>query len=135
MFQIDDMQVLVSQANLKSPLSNSNLKKIIVELNALENKEYKNCHFLLLDARAVAGINHLKACIHYGLQAFKQKNNLAKTINAEILVYLSGYRQISRAIELVGLNDTSKEIIFVVISPNLKNCSDFNLTPSLIRYR
>ncbi len=118
MILLDSHQIEISLATFTKKISSEQIIEIVKEL-ALEEKRLPNNNYLLIiDSGSVAGFQHLKACVHFSLQAFKQKNNLAKTLNTEILLYLSGYRQISKAIEKVGLNVESKEAITIHIKLN-----------------
>ncbi len=119
MILLDSHQIEISLATFTKKFSSNQIIEMIKELARAEKKLLdKHNYLLIIDSGSVAGFQHLKACIHYSLQAFKQKNNLAKTLNTEILLYLSGYRQISKAIEKVGLNIESKEVITLHIKLN-----------------
>ncbi len=119
MILLGSHHIEISLATFTKKISNDQIVEIVKKL-ILEEKKMLGDHnyLLIIDSGSVAGFQHLKACIHYSLQAFKQKNNLAKTLNTEILLYLSGYRQISKAIEKVGLNIESKEVITLHIKSN-----------------
>jgi tRNA threonylcarbamoyladenosine modification (KEOPS) complex Cgi121 subunit len=110
---LDSYQLEISHVTLTQKLSSVKIGEIIKTLTAEEKKLPINNHLLIIDAGAIAGIRHLKACIHFSIQSFAQKENLAKNLNTEILLYLSGYRQISKAIKKIGLNSASKEIITI----------------------
>ena len=119
MIMLDSYIIEISLATFTKKISNDQIIEIVKKLTLEEKKLLdKHSYLLIIDSGSVAGFQHLKACIHYSLQAFKQKNNLAKTLNTEILLYLSGYRQISKAIEKVGLNKESKEVITLHIKLN-----------------
>ena len=128
MYTFDPYQLEISLATLTQELSNDKIGEIVKTLTAKEKKLPENNHLLIFDAGGIAGIRHLNACIHYSIQSFVQKENLAKNLNTEILLYLSGYRQISKAIKKIGLNTTSKEIITIHLRlyKNAKDDSFFN---------
>ena len=114
MFTLDSYQIQISSAIIDS-ITSKKIQKIVKILLQEEKKLAKENHLMIIDAGGIAGIRHLKACIHYSLQSFQEKTNLAKSLNTEILLYLSGYRQISKAIEKIGLNEDSKEILCIHI--------------------
>ncbi|MHA1556350.1 MAG: KEOPS complex subunit Cgi121 [Candidatus Heimdallarchaeota archaeon] len=118
MILLDSHQIEISLATFTKKISSEQINQIVKELTLEERKLPNNNYLLIIDSGSVAGFRHLKACVHFSLQAFKQKNNLAKTLNTEILLYLSGYRQISKAIKKVGLNVESKEAITIHIKLN-----------------
>jgi KEOPS complex subunit Cgi121 len=87
----------------------------------IQEKKFKpKSAIMLIDAQAVAGIKHLKACILNSIKAFTQKNQISKSLNVEILLYLSGYRQISKAIERIGISTKTKKIICIQITKQKK---------------
>ncbi|NPE06982.1 MAG: hypothetical protein GNW80_01760 [Asgard group archaeon] len=117
MFLIENYNVKVSRISIVQKLSQSKVDKLLDEINQAEQKKKKKCEFLIIDAEAVAGLLHLKACIHYSIKAFQQKNNIANSLKTEILLYLSGYRQISKAISKIGINPKSTDFLFIQILP------------------
>lgn len=128
MILLDSHQIEISLATFTKKISSEQIIEIVKELTLEEKKLLsKQNYLLIIDSGSVAGFQHLKACIHYSLQSFQQKNNLGKTLNTEILLYLSGYRQISKAIKKVGLNTASKEVITLHIK---LNHAEGNHTPS-----
>ncbi|HUU76935.1 MAG TPA: KEOPS complex subunit Cgi121 [candidate division Zixibacteria bacterium] len=120
MHQIEDYFVIVSQASLNQKFSEKMIKELVSKLNVHEKELHTGNVLLIIDAIAIAGITHLKACILNALHAFKQKTNITKAINTEILLYISGYRQISRAIKEVGMNVNSEDLITIQLIPKSK---------------
>ena len=70
----------------------------------------------VVDARYVAGCRHLLFATLGAIHAFSVGSNISQTLAMEILLYVSGQRQIQRAIELVGVGKTSKNVGLVVVS-------------------
>lgn len=66
----------------------------------------------LIDLSLVAGKGHIEFAIEQAERAFTRKTNISDDIFVEILVRMSGQRQIKRAIELFGLKD-SREIAMI----------------------
>lgn len=126
MFEILDHNVIVSTTEISSSLTKDSINNLVGELLSQEKKFKPKSAILFIDAQAVAGINHLKACILNSLKGFTQKNNISNSINVEILLYLSGYRQISKAIERCGLSKKTHVIICVQITKKelLENSSE-----------
>lgn len=120
MHQIEDYFVIISQTSLNQKISEEMIKELISNLNTHEKESHIGNVLLIIDATAIAGITHLKACILNALHAFKQKTNITKAINTEILLYISGYRQISRAIKEVGMNVNSEDLITIQLIPKSK---------------
>ncbi|MCF2144117.1 MAG: hypothetical protein K9W42_10480 [Candidatus Heimdallarchaeota archaeon] len=110
---MDDHQVIVSSVRLLKPLSSKQVTTIISNLTREQKHQEQVTVLLLLDKDAVAGMLHLKACIHFALRSFTQQINIAKKIDAEIMLYLAGVRQINKAIPLVGISEKTRELLLV----------------------
>ncbi|HUT80963.1 MAG TPA: KEOPS complex subunit Cgi121 [Candidatus Bathyarchaeia archaeon] len=117
--QINEFTIIISQAILSKPLTNDLVKSILEKQRAIENKLPKDHSLLIINSDAIASVKHLLACILYAIKAFEQQNNLAKSLAAEIILYLSGYRQISKAFQEVGLTPETQNIAFVQITKDI----------------
>ncbi|TET31507.1 MAG: hypothetical protein E3J70_01975 [Candidatus Heimdallarchaeota archaeon] len=129
MQEIEQHKVIISQASLKRSLVKNEIDKLVAELNSEEKKLAANHTLLIFDAEAAAGIIHLKACIRFAIKSFKDNTNIAKNLNAEIMLYLSGNRQISKAFPKVGITSSTKKMLMLQIvnfSTNLKEINQFN---------
>lgn len=73
-------------------------------------KELTPIPIQLFDADCVVGRLHLFLASLNALKAFKQGQNISGTLEVESLLYVSGQRQISRAIEMVGLRPNTSKI-------------------------
>lgn len=69
----------------------------------------------LLDADAVYSVRHLESAILHAERAFSQGRNAAKGLGAEVLLYLSGERQVSRALERAGLKPGLERVVVLAI--------------------
>ncbi|MGB8779516.1 MAG: KEOPS complex subunit Cgi121 [Candidatus Bathyarchaeia archaeon] len=67
------------------------------------------------DARRVATWQHLFFAALNALTAFKNKENISKTLAMESLLYAAAERQITRAVELVGIAATSSDVAVLII--------------------
>ncbi len=130
MYKINHYFVSTSLATLAEPISKDNVNLMITQLTVEHDNLPENDVLLIIDAEAIAGLFHLYACIHFTLKSFEQKNNIANNFNAEIMLYLAGRRQISKAISKVGVSTTTKKIAMIHLihstkkNPN-KNPFDF----------
>ena len=126
MFEIMNHIVIVSTAEIRTALTKASIDKLITNLLIQEKNFTPKSTILFIEARAVAGMQHLKACILNSIKGISQKNNISNSLNVEILLYLSGYRQISKAIERCGLSKNTRDIICVQIIQNdlIKKTSD-----------
>lgn len=65
----------------------------------------------LLDNRYIWGYRHLYSASWHALRAMKNERMIAKTLSMEILLYSSGQRQIKKAIALLGVKETTEEVV------------------------
>lgn len=78
-----------------------------------ELKDLINPNFALINASSVCGLLHLRQAAYLSENAHTGNYNLAKDKSTEVLLYLTGQRQISKAIELGGINNTHKSVAWV----------------------
>ncbi|MHA1124850.1 MAG: KEOPS complex subunit Cgi121 [Candidatus Heimdallarchaeota archaeon] len=116
MFEIMDHTIVISSAEISSSFTKDSINKLVVDLLAQEKSFKPKSTILFIDSGAIAGIHHLNACILNSLKGIAQKNNISKSLNVEILLYLSGYRQITKAIERCGLSKNTQIIICVQVT-------------------
>ena len=77
--------------------------------------ESKDCEVQLLDAKMVFGEAHLKSAFEHAKRAFLEERNSAKSMATEVLLYASGERQISGAIEKMGIKEGLKEFCILLV--------------------
>ncbi len=74
----------------------------------------------LLDADAVAGVNHVRHGVHHAVMAFDRGENLAKDLSVEICLRCSAQRQISKAFDILGIKEGSMNLCVVLL-----DCDDY----------
>lgn len=67
------------------------------------------------DASLIASWEHVVFSAFNAIKAFEAGRNIAKNLGMEVLVRLSGQRQISVALKLMGLKEECKELGIVII--------------------
>lgn len=67
------------------------------------------------DAKLVAGWQHLYFATLNALKAFKNGTNISKNLAVECLLYASARRQISAALDLIGIRQNSSQIAVLII--------------------
>lgn len=70
------------------------------------------------DAKRVAGPEHLYFAALNALNAFKKKTNISNSLAVEALLYASAQRQITKAVEMLGINQGSSEIAVLIMAEN-----------------
>jgi KEOPS complex subunit Cgi121 len=78
----------------------------------------KNIEVQFLDAGFVATWQHLYFAALNALTAFKNRENISKSLSVETLLYASAQRQIRKAMELLGIKQNSREIAVLIIGEN-----------------
>ena len=74
----------------------------------------------LMNADAIAGKEHLQQGVIHAINAFKRGENLAKDLGIEILIRTSAQRQISKAFDILGLEEGKMNIAVVMF-----DCPDY----------
>lgn len=77
--------------------------------------EEKGIEIQVVDADLVCGKDHLLSAYQHAVRAFEEKRNSMKRISMEILLYLSGERQISDAIKKMGVKKDSQKLVFIFL--------------------
>lgn len=85
----------------------------------------------LLNAKGIAGKNHILQATIQALKAFNRNENMAKDLGLEICVRASAQRQISRALEILGLENGKMEICAIAVDcdPDVGNALEEFLGP------
>jgi tRNA threonylcarbamoyladenosine modification (KEOPS) complex Cgi121 subunit len=68
-----------------------------------------------LDSRCVAGIDHLLFSAVNALRAFENESNISKRLGVEFLLFVSGQRQIKKAISMVGVKPETESVTVVLM--------------------
>ncbi len=84
-------------------------------LDKVSKEKSAGVEFQFFDARRVATWQHLFFAALNALTAFKNKENISKSLAMETLLYVSAERQITRAVELVGIGATSSDVAVLII--------------------
>ena len=65
---------------------------------------------------AIAGHEHIFHASYLALKAFKQKTNISPDLAMELLIYVSGRKQIQEAIKVIGIKENSTQTVIAIIS-------------------
>ncbi len=88
-------------------------------------REVKEAHVQFLDAKLIAGRQHLYFAALNALKAFEKKRNISSSLAIEALLYASAQRQIRRALEKLGIKQDSSQIAVLIIAETkqeMDNC-------------
>jgi KEOPS complex subunit Cgi121 len=70
------------------------------------------------DAKRVAGPQHPYFAAVNALNAFARRSNVSNTLAVEALLYASAQRQITKAVEMLGIKKDSSEVAVLIIAKN-----------------
>jgi KEOPS complex subunit Cgi121 len=85
-------------------------------LATIRKEKPPDTHIQFFDANLVATWQHLYYAALNALTAFKNNDNISETVAMEAMLYASAQRQISKAIELLGIKLDSSDIAALVIT-------------------
>ena len=97
-----------------------NIQETLETIDKLRGNCCDECIIQLMDANGIAGRKHLLHGIVHSINAFKRGENLANGLGIEICIRLSAQRQISKALDILGLKKGKMNIAAVFI-----NCPDY----------
>lgn len=75
----------------------------------------KKCTLQLLDADGIAGYEHILHATVHAINAFKRNENIAKDLGLEICVRASAQRQISKALDILGIKEGQMNLCIVAV--------------------
>ncbi len=105
--KLENIKIIGYKANIK------NIEETLEKINSMKNN---NSIIQLMDAKAIAGREHLKHGIIHAIKSFERNENLAKDLGIEILLRTSGQRQISKAFNILGLKKGKMDLAIVMIN-------------------
>lgn len=84
-------------------------------LRKIHKEKQTNVEIQFFDAKPVATWQHLYFALVNALTAFKNGQNISKSLAMETMVYASAQRQIRRATELIGIGNGISEIALLIV--------------------
>ncbi len=79
------------------------------------NEINHSCKIQLLNARGIAGYPHIEHATAHAIKAFSRNENIANDLGIEICVRASAQRQISKALQILGLKKGEMHICAVAV--------------------
>jgi KEOPS complex subunit Cgi121 len=113
---IEEFSKYVAIAGFK----NAKIKDVEELFRKISKEKPTNVEVQFFDATLVATWQHLYFAVLNALTAFKNKQNISKTLAIEIMLCASAQRQIRRAVELIGIKPNSSEIAAIVVGEDPK---------------
>jgi len=79
-------------------------------------KEVGDTEIQFFDAKLIASKEHLYFAALNALKAFQNRLNISNSLAVETLLYASAQRQITKAVDLLGIKPSSREVAVLVIT-------------------
>ncbi|MEM2839204.1 MAG: KEOPS complex subunit Cgi121 [Thermoplasmata archaeon] len=105
-FESDDFAVWAIPG--RTHKSKEELLRIIAELG-----REKATSIQLIDSKKIFGRDHLRAAFEKTVRSFRSERNVSDSPVTEMMLYLSGCRQIQEALDAIGLKEQSKSLILL----------------------
>lgn len=109
----------VEGVDLDAPLV---VERILSQLNIVSIRN--DVPMQIVEARNICGANHVFHAATLALTAHQERNARAKKIELEILLYLSGKRQIGEAIQSMGVSAETGEAALIALGSSEKVTRD-----------
>ncbi len=87
-------------------------------LEKLKSKQNHKIQLQLIDPTLIVSEKHILISIYHTQKAFEQNRNIARDQATELLLRVSGKKQISNALESYGIKATSKLILVIAFGGN-----------------
>jgi KEOPS complex subunit Cgi121 len=87
-------------------------------LELIKKQKPPNAETQFFDAKLVASWEHLYFAVLDALTAFRNKENISKSLMMETMLYASAQRQIRKAVELLGIKPGTSDIALLIVGQN-----------------
>jgi len=94
---------------------NMQIRDIEQLLKIIRKEKPSSIEIQFFDAKFVATWQHLYFAVLNALTAFKNNENISRSLAMETMLYASAQRQISKAMKLLGIKPNSSEIAVLII--------------------
>jgi tRNA threonylcarbamoyladenosine modification (KEOPS) complex Cgi121 subunit len=84
-------------------------------LKKIHKEKQSNVEIQFFDAKSVATWQHLYFALLNALTAFRNSENISKSLAMETMIYASAQRQIRKATELIGIGNGMSEIVLLIV--------------------
>jgi tRNA threonylcarbamoyladenosine modification (KEOPS) complex Cgi121 subunit len=90
-------------------------------LREIRKEKQSNVEIQFFDAKSVATWQHLYFALLNALTAFKNSENISKSLAMETMIYASAQRQIRKATEFIGIGNDTSEIALLIVGDDPEN--------------
>lgn len=104
-----------------SGLKNVHINDTDTFIKKISDRRTFDAEAQLFDARLVATWQHLYFAALNALNAFRNRENISKSLAMETMLYASAQHQIKEAVKLLGIKPQTSEIGLLIIGDNKKS--------------
>jgi len=101
-----------------------NIEEIIETVNSYASI-LKDVDAIIIDAKNIFDERQILIAAEMALRSYKKKNMISKKLGVEIMLYLSGQRQIVNAIKTFGINNRTLYSFLIIVSPKIEKIIEF----------
>jgi KEOPS complex subunit Cgi121 len=102
---------------------NVEIQNINTFLERFRNEKTPPIQFF--NAKHIAGSQHIFFATLNALNSFNKKKNISNNLAVEVLLYASGQRQITKAVNMLGIKQDSSEVAVLIFSENCSNTTEY----------
>ena len=88
-----------------------------IRYDEVESLLSRDMRLQFVDPGIVFGRIHIESAVLHAIRAFKHGKNTCRELRTEILLYLSGERQISTAIKVAGIKRDADRCVMIILRP------------------
>jgi len=85
-------------------------------LKKIQKEKQSNVEIQFFNAKLVATWQHLYFALLNALTAFKNNQNISKSLAMETMTYASAQRQIRKAVELIGISKETSDMALLIVA-------------------
>ncbi|NPD88566.1 MAG: hypothetical protein HGN29_07570 [Asgard group archaeon] len=100
---------------------NSTSLDIDLLLEFLRERSSNKVILQILDPNLLISVKQLQSAVYHTEKSFESKRNIARTRANEFLIRLAGKRQISNALKLLGIKESSQYLLIIAFGTTLEN--------------
>ena len=93
------------------PSTSQNLDEV---LNKIKSIKFEDVFLQLIDPKLIVSERQIQVAVYHAQKVFNQEKNIARDVTTELLLRISGERQISKALETHGINEKSTYWLLIV---------------------
>jgi KEOPS complex subunit Cgi121 len=103
---------------LMSGFKNAKIANLEAFLKATRKENKPDTQTQFFNAQLIASWEHLYFAALYALTAFKDGESISRNLAIEAMLYASAQRQITKAMELIGIKPDSRRVAVLIVGEN-----------------